>query len=425
MTSENPNDKQFHDNLRRLGDALPAPETPGAEALQRCRDALHQNTDLRRKGSFWRRPAIWSSLGMAAAIAMIIGFLGSWSSAPRVEAAEIIRKLNEQMAENPLIEVKIEGLRADDVVLEAQLLVAEDAVAGDLKIEVQPGTEDAIDIDMTMGISGSGGWALFRELQIADPEAAAMLAMFFPVGRDTLVILPEDVIGEDGDFSIDIQEAISTLASEEIAALMEQLQESQDELGATVEELPDGTLQFTLPIADEDVLGQIGAALEAAGTNLGRDDDGNDDDGNTVNITIGTGVGSDHSGTRKSAPADSDGLYGGMTVNARKKHSGNSGGIVIDREVQIDTGNARQEDEGHDAGDGDEFLIGTTLRLIYDPNEELVREIFLSDFGDNNGTLSIVLRDGAIDPALLDSDNFMGKNTHVLDLGAIMKAFGG
>ena len=71
------------------------------------------------------------------------------------------------------------------------------------------------------------------------------------------------------------------------------------------------------------------------------------------------------------------------------------------------------EDEG-------EQLFGSTLRIVYDPEAELVHSFSISDFGDKKGTLSISISGDSLDPDLLDSSRVVGPNTRTFDVAALM-----
>ena len=69
--------------------------------------------------------------------------------------------------------------------------------------------------------------------------------------------------------------------------------------------------------------------------------------------------------------------------------------------------------------DGEEDLIGSTMRVVYDPKAERVRSVSLVDLGDLNGTLTLSLREGGIDPALIDPARVTTPQTRTFDLGAL------
>lgn len=69
--------------------------------------------------------------------------------------------------------------------------------------------------------------------------------------------------------------------------------------------------------------------------------------------------------------------------------------------------------------DDDEDLIGSTMRVVYDPKAERVHAVSLSDMGELDGTLTLSLREGGIDPALVDPARVTTPQTRTFDLGAL------
>ena len=66
-------------------------------------------------------------------------------------------------------------------------------------------------------------------------------------------------------------------------------------------------------------------------------------------------------------------------------------------------------DEGSD-------LSGSTLEIVCDPGLDLVRSFAITDFGRNEGTLSVSFKDEDLAPDLLDSSHVVGPHTRTLDL---------
>jgi hypothetical protein len=71
-----------------------------------------------------------------------------------------------------------------------------------------------------------------------------------------------------------------------------------------------------------------------------------------------------------------------------------------------------------DDSDVDE-LRGCTLSVLYDPEDEAVRSFSVSDLQDLQGTITISLGGGKLDPDLLDSSRVTGPNTREINLGAL------
>ena len=77
--------------------------------------------------------------------------------------------------------------------------------------------------------------------------------------------------------------------------------------------------------------------------------------------------------------------------------------------------------DAHDIDIEDDMeLLGCTFSVIYDPDEETVRSFSVSDFGDQNGMITVSLLEGEIDDDLLDSDRVTTPSTRILDLSALI-----
>ena len=73
--------------------------------------------------------------------------------------------------------------------------------------------------------------------------------------------------------------------------------------------------------------------------------------------------------------------------------------------------------------DTDSELVGSTVTVVYDPTLERVQSLGIEDLGPMKGSITIGIREGGIDPALLDSSRVTGPNTRVLDLKALEGMF--
>ncbi len=87
-----------------------------------------------------------------------------------------------------------------------------------------------------------------------------------------------------------------------------------------------------------------------------------------------------------------------------------------DDEAEITRKLAREIDDD----DGEE-LFGTTIEVIYDPTAKAVRSLTIGNLGATHGSVSIKIREGEIDPDLLDSSRVIGPDTRVLDIDALKK----
>ncbi len=74
---------------------------------------------------------------------------------------------------------------------------------------------------------------------------------------------------------------------------------------------------------------------------------------------------------------------------------------------------------------GDDELIGSTLKVVYDPATQLVRSFTIEDFGDSDGSISVTIGEGEPDPARFDSSRVTTPQTRTLDLSMLKEMFHG
>jgi hypothetical protein len=366
MTTSCDPDQQFHDNLRSLGRQLRVPAAPSNTVRSRCLAALDpaRPTSTWRKLKVMRKPAILSVTGLAAAIAAAIVLLFPWNGTPPVQAAMIMQKLNEQIEQDPLIEITLVSLHIDEVFVEGQLSLSNHAVAGSIKAEIQERPADEtinvdVDIDMSFALSETGGWVLIRELSLPDPEIQPLVNLIFPPGGETLLLLPD--AESKMDLGLDLGEELSELHSDELMRVIKGLIDSHAEFGATIEHQDDGTILLTLPIKDAEALAALGRLA-------------------------------DPSPGRTTVEED--------TVVVHE--------VTVTQHAQVD-----EDDE----------LIGATLTVVYDPATEVVRSFGVHDFGSPGSKIMINIGQGQIDPALFDPESVTTPNTRVLDLRALEAMF--
>jgi len=206
-----------------------------------------------------KKPSVISGLGLAACLAFAGVLLFPSNGSPEVQAATIMRKLNEQIEQNPLIEVTLNSLNVDEAFINGRLQVSNQGVAGDIEVRVEEGGPDqVVEVDLALGISDSGGWILIRKLQIPDPDAQAILSMFLPPDGETLLLLPQNAVGSDFGLDIDDLDELSALGSDKVVDVLKRLIDAHADYGAEIEHQADGTILLTMPIDDAEAL----AALE-------------------------------------------------------------------------------------------------------------------------------------------------------------------
>lgn len=374
--NEHENDKRFHDQLSQWCARIEVPAGPSDDVRRRCDAILNgeiSKTRTRSVLAMMKQPKVLSAMGLAAAIGLVALVGVPWLSGPTVRAAEIISKLNQQIAGGSLIEVSIESLHVDDVSVNGWLQITDAGLAGDMAVTVaKEASGMAVDVDVSFGLCEAGGWVLIRKLEVGDPQAQAMISTFLMAGGgEVLIELPEDVI----DGKLDITEELEAVRTGKIAEVLKQLIESHDDYGAEIEHRADGTILLTLSIDDTEALASLKGLLKQIGH--GPAESGDDEDEH--------GAKSHH-------------------VKIHRHHH--------DVAVQI-----------HGDHDGEE-LIGATVSVVYDPAAEAVRSLEVENIGGPGSRVTVAFREGEIDPKLLDSSRVATPGTPTLDLGALKSLFG-
>jgi len=312
----------------------------------------------------YKRPVLFSSVSLAAAIALFVGVL--WPSAdPTAYAARITETLARQSRQNPSVHVEFAALSVEEVTVSGEIHVGASGLAGDVSVTIAD-DEGPLKVDAAVAVTDGGGWVLVRKLILPDAEAQAVLNLLLPPGQETLVLLPKNSeIAHD--VSGDIQDGLRELQSGEVIAVFKELIASHAEYGVTVEKQADGMVRLILPIEDEE-------ALEALGEMVER-------------ISKGEGV-----------AAKEDHRTGRHPIVQTRRKATRAGAVTPD------------EASG---------LVGATLSATYDPATETVRMLSISGLGEAKGSITVTLGEGDIDPLLLDSTRVAKPGTRTLDLSAI------
>lgn len=252
MTTDH--DRQFDDNLEALGARIGVPGGASGGVKARCVDTLGGASRNTIRMAAFRRRAWWSTIGLAAAVAIAaLPFFGDHM--PQVKAAVVLNKLTEQIEGSDLFEVTIDQITVENQVwVDGILQLSDSAVAGDISAKIQDAINGKpIEVDISLGISSEGGWILIRSLKIPDPNVQPFVDLLFPAGTETLLLLPDRVIQdiiehELGGKLTEVRDA----ASGQVVDFIKQVIEAEEDLGVTIEEQRDGTLVLTLPIKDAD-----------------------------------------------------------------------------------------------------------------------------------------------------------------------------
>lgn len=247
-------DEMFDRNLRAAASGLEVPAGASADLRRRCLETLSRRGGSVRRRVSLRRPALLSTLGLAASIALATVLVWPGNGGPSVEASTILAKLKEKMAAPQLLEITMDSITLEEVSLSGHLQISDAGIGGDIKVLVNDGGEK-IDLDVSLGLSADKSWVLIRKIRLSDPDVQPFLVALFPPGSETLLILPQEL--DIGDFDLDISEALETLASQEVVGVLQQMIEQQSEIGATVKKQRDGSVVLTLPIKDASSLNDL------------------------------------------------------------------------------------------------------------------------------------------------------------------------
>ena len=250
MSTTHDPDQMFDRNLRAAACGADVPGGPSEELLAQCGDALTGNESTAPRRTTWlRRPALLSTVGLAACLALAVGLLFPTGGGPTVQAATILARFNEQIAEPTMIELTLDSIVLEEASLNGYLQIADGGVAGDLKVAVhEDGDGTTVEVDLSLGISDAGGWVLIRTLTISDPEIQPILGWLFPAGGETLLMLPADATA--GSFDGEVGEVLGELKAAHLLDAFRELVESQPESGATITEQADGTVLLAITIED-------------------------------------------------------------------------------------------------------------------------------------------------------------------------------
>lgn len=273
MMERDPLDASFEANLVELGRHASRPEGPSHELRTRCAKLLSGGTARRaRRGNHrFRRPALLSGLGLAAAFALAFSVFFPSPNGATVRAATILAKLSEQMQGSEVFEVTLDNVAVDEVQIDGRFQLAGNSVAGDVHVIVNddPG-RGPVEVDAALAISPNSGWVLVRKLSIAEPEVQPILMALFPPGSETMLLLPPNTLKEviDSGFQTDLDE-IRALASGEAASFIKEVLRSGSDVGAMISHQPDGTVLLTITMDDTESLANL---LRLAARAFGEED---------------------------------------------------------------------------------------------------------------------------------------------------------
>ncbi|UCC30038.1 MAG: hypothetical protein JSU86_17795 [Phycisphaerales bacterium] len=427
--SDNTNHDHLEDNIKKLLSGTepelsmpPASKERILSKLTGRRDAAvldsPERSLTRRLIEMAKKPSVLSGLGVAAAVALVVTLLIPSNGGPAVQAATIVQKLDEQMAQDPLFEVTLDALTAGNVVINGWLQISQQEVVGDIVLTAA----GAVEADFAMALSDSGMWILVRRLKAFDPHTQEILDTFFPAEGETLLLLPDDMVLQS-HVGLDINAELSELRSGKVIHMLSELIDSPADFGATVEGQEDGTVLLTLPIENTEVI----AALEGLVRSLRPS--AQHKSYNLITITDSTMevVREYQEGVTVERVDLTDGVALQQLAEKLQGAGGNWNIAIVGSpldipgqfETRADSIHVQMMNGAEVPADDDDESIGSTLTIVYDPSADVVRSFKITDLGPIKGTMSVTIKAGELDPLLLDPGRLTTPQTHTLDLGGV------
>lgn len=274
-------DEAFESFLSAKGAEWRATVQINPQLQQKCLVAMADGRAQARRLRTWGRKALVSTMGLAAAVVLIVTFAFPPNGNAPVLAKTVLAKLAEQVQGDGVLTLSFNAVRLEEVSIEGHLQIASDSVAGDLHVSVQEeGDESPIVIDASLGITPEKGWVLLRRLELPDPQAQAMIQFFVSKDTPTLIVLPQGILKE---IELDAHDKhladIRRLATGELADIVRGVLKEGADLGAVTTQQPDGTTLVTLRVQNVEVLHKlVEIAAAATGKQVDADLDISEDD---------------------------------------------------------------------------------------------------------------------------------------------------
>lgn len=421
----NNNDNQFEKNLERIGSAHQAPATPSADLLSACDDifdreaektvAMTTNLPQQAVNQRWRHPAAWSTIGIAASIALIAGVFFAPTAGRKVQAAVVMKQLNQQLTRNELVVLTIDSLEVEEASVDAELQLSDHTIAGRVKVVIDEPSNPMglIAIDANLAMSPQGSWIYLREFTTTNPGIALLASQYLDDGRDVLIELPADTF--EGESILNSEDGnIAELAFGHLQALLSAASDEDPNL-FEITELTDGAFMLTIDLDDPDTQASLKTLLidafsdgeeadEVADSTTGNDAKNASPDGPKPLKTRFKFDFSAEPDDETAEPIERS-INTTMVKDVKEVDSDEESGGSVDFSFDADL--------AFDDGDQD-VLQGVTLQVIYDPTSERVTEFSVLGVGKTDGMVSAQLFDDTVDPTLLDSTTFTTLDTKIV-----------
>jgi hypothetical protein len=250
--TKNEADRFLDENLRAFGQMHATPAGPSAQARARAAEQLAQRGTPALR--FFRRPALLSGMGLAAALALAALLIYPGNGGPTVQAATVLEKLSKQVGDADLIDVGLKGVEVDEISIDGHVQLAEAGLAGDVNVLIRE-EDPPITIDASFALTAEGGWVLIRKLVVPDAKAQAMLDMFLPRGSETLLILPKEIVAEAVEEGLgEHLDEVRQLASGQVVAFVKEVLNAKADIGAKTRKRSDGTIELTIKVENAETL---------------------------------------------------------------------------------------------------------------------------------------------------------------------------
>lgn len=277
-------DETLHELLKARGAEWRLNMRLDPKLHQDCLAMMESGRAQGRRLRSWGRRMLVSSMGLAAAIALIVTLAFPLGGNTPVAAKTILTRLAEQVQGDGVLSVTFNNVRVDEITIDGHVQIGTDSIAGDLNVSIEEEADKPILVDASLAVTAEKGWVLLRRLEIPEPEAQAIIQLFVGPNAPALILLPDGILknmelmGEEAPLT-----EIRRLATGQMAAIVREVVHSGADLGAVVTRHPDGVTQVTLRVKNAETLKKlIEMAAAATGQSVEDGVDISDDDANEI-----------------------------------------------------------------------------------------------------------------------------------------------
>jgi len=287
MKKENENemsDKAFHSFLKAQGAEWRSTVQLNPQLQQKCLAAMNAGRAQGARLRSWGSRTLVSTMGLAAAVAIIVTLGFPLGGNTPVAAKTVLAKLAQQVQGDGVLSLTFNNVEVDEVAIQGHVQIANDSIAGDVQVTVKE-DDGPIVVDAALAVTPKEGWVLVRRLEIPEPEVQAIIGLILGAGSPAMILLPDGILEDFEALTGDKAPLaeVRRLAMGEVAQVVREILKSDNELGAVTTRQPDGTTRVTVHVKDVEVLRKLvemGAA--AAGKTLEENIEISEDDANEI-----------------------------------------------------------------------------------------------------------------------------------------------